>query len=51
MNSPLDVFKKLLAAQKKSDPVVITDPKYLETMKKEFGFYRSTGHFAFMKHM
>ena len=38
MNSPLDVFKKLLAAQKKSDPVVITDPKYLETMKKEFGF-------------
>ena len=37
-NSPLDVFKKLLAAQKKSDPVVITDPKYLETMVKEFGF-------------
>ena len=37
-NNPLDALKKLLATQKKSDPVVITDPKYLETMVKEFGF-------------
>ena len=39
-NNPLDGFKKLIAMSKnrQSDPVVITDPKYLETMQKEFGF-------------
>ena len=39
-NNPFDAFKKLIALSKnkKSDPVVITDPKYLETMQKEFGF-------------
>ena len=44
-NSPLDVFKKLLAAQKKSDPVVITHPETcLELSKRlreitQFNFY------------
>lgn len=39
-NNPFDAFKKLISMSKnkKSDPVVITDPKYLETMQKEFGF-------------
>lgn len=37
-NNPFDVFKKLLSVSKEKDPVVITDPKYLETMQKEFGF-------------
>lgn len=39
-NNSFDSFKMLLSMSnsKKSDPVVITDPKYLETMQKEFGF-------------
>ncbi len=37
-NNPFTLFKELLSASKKKNPVVITDPKYLETMQKEFGF-------------
>ncbi len=37
-NNPFSLFKELLSASKKKDPVVITDPKYLSTMQKEFGF-------------
>lgn len=37
-NNPLDALKKLLSTNKKSGSATITDSKYIESMKKIYGF-------------
>lgn len=37
-NNPVNGFKKLLATNKKSNTATITDYKYIESMKEQYGF-------------